>query len=92
MGGMDKMYKTKCAKCGRTYQTEIEWYSYICDDCKRKKEEYDSKQQERDKANLDRCKQILDETIASGDKDAIALAEAAWDRVYSYYIQKYGNG
>ena len=87
------MYKTKCNKCGKTYDTDVKYcdYSYVCDECKQKKKEYDSHQKDRDMAMLEHCRQEMERIKATGNQEEIELATKYYNQVLALYRSKYSD-
>ena len=85
------MYMTKCSKCGKIFQTEIEYCSYICEECTQKKKEYDSHQKDRDMALLERARQEMERIKATGSKEEIELKTRYYNLALALFKKKYGD-
>jgi len=86
------MFKSKCSSCGRTYQTEADYSSYICEDCKRKKAEYENGRESRDRAILEEARKKMEAAIAGGNQTSIDIATTCYYQIRSYIEKEYGNG
>ena len=79
------MYKSKCKQCGKIFETEIEYYSYVCEECKQKleaeKQEFEATAKERALATLEHYRRQMEEAIASGNQSAIDF----FTRIYNAY-------
>ena len=83
------MYKTVCSKCRKTYQTEVEWYSYICPKCE---EEGKKKALASDVATLQKLRRELDEAIASGADQSVIDAKNLLYKHWVEYLKKTYGG
>ena len=87
------MYKTKCNKCGKTYDTDVKYcnYSYVCDECIQKQKEYDSHEKERAKATLEAYRKEMEDAIASGNQAAIDFFTRIYNGYKASYESLYGS-
>jgi hypothetical protein len=82
------MYKTQCSKCKRTFETDVKWYNYICDECTRKQKE---SEKQFDMSMLEKLRKELDDAIASGDQSKIDTATQFYNSWLSSCKRKYGD-
>ena len=83
------MYKTKYLKCGKIYETEVEYYSYICPKCEEEKKQF-SEQLKRDMARLTQLRQELQSAIANGaPQEEIDAKNRAYNELLEQLRSKY---
>lgn len=73
------MYKSRCSKCSRVFETEQEYYNFICDGCA---EEAKKRNEARDRATLRKLFKDMVDAIAEGapqsDIDVKTQLYEAW--------------
>ena len=85
------MYTTKCSHCGKTFETEISYFNFVCGECTQKmKDEEAAQQKERDLASLERARQEMERAQAAGDQEAIRRATNIYNNLAAVVKSKYG--
>ena len=65
------MYKTKCKQCGRIFDTEEEYYSFVCGQCTERLNKQRQLSYEDDKVTLDTMRREVDNAIANGEPEEL---------------------
>ena len=88
--------RTKCKQCGRIFDTEERYYSFVCGECTerlRKSREKDPEAEyAEDKAILEGLRRDLDDAIANGESpEVIRTRTLFYDRWVDYMERHYGS-
>ena len=85
------MYTTRCSHCGKTFETEISYFNFVCGECTQKmKDEEAAQQKQNDLAALERARRELERAQASGDEEAIRRATNIYNNLAAVVRSKYG--